>query len=37
MRQEDLVSYDIVTQYKPCVAKCNEDKIENIVDCNFDN
>ena len=36
MKQEDLVSNYTVAQFKPHVVKCNEDKIENIVDRNFD-
>ena len=36
IKQEGLVSNDTVTQFKPHVVKCNEDKIDNIVDCNFD-
>ena len=36
MKQEGLVSNYTVAQYKPHVVKCNEDKIENVVDCNFD-
>jgi SOS response regulatory protein OraA/RecX len=31
MKQEGLVSSYTVAQFKPHVAKCNEDKIENIV------
>ena len=36
MKQEGLVSNYTVAQFKPHTAKCNEDKIENIVDRNFD-
>ena len=36
MKQESLVSNYTIAQFKPHAAKCNEDKIENIVDCNFD-
>ena len=36
MKQEGLVSNYTVAQFKPHVVKCNEDKIENIVDRNFD-
>lgn len=36
MKQEGLVSNYTVAQFKPHVAKYNEDKIENIVDRNFD-
>ena len=32
MKQEGLVSNYTVAQYKPHVAKCNEEKIENVVD-----
>ena len=35
MKQEGLVSNYIVPQFKPHMAKCNEDKIENIVDRQF--
>ncbi|MGL4373185.1 MAG: IS3 family transposase, partial [Turicibacter sp.] len=37
MRQEGLVSNYTVAQYKPHVAKCNEEKIENIVARKFNN
>ena len=36
MAQVGLVSNYTVAQFKPLVVKCNEDKIENIVDCQFD-
>lgn len=36
MKQEGLVPNYTVAQFKPNVAKCNEDKIENIVDHQFD-
>ena len=36
MEQEGLVSNYTIAQFKPHPAKCNEDKIENIVDRNFD-
>ncbi len=36
MKQEGLVSNYTIAQFKPHIAKCNEDKIENIVDRNFD-
>ena len=36
MKQEGLVSTYTVAQYKPHVAKCNEDKIENKVNREFD-
>ncbi len=36
MKQEGLVSNYTVAQFKPHTAKCNEDKIENIVDRKFD-
>lgn len=36
IKPEGLVSNYIVTQFKAHVAKCNEDKIENIVDRQFD-
>lgn len=35
MKQEGLVSNYTIAQFKPPIAKCNEDKIENIVDRNF--
>ena len=35
MKQEGLVSNYTVAQFKPHVVKCNDDKIENIVDRNF--
>lgn len=35
MKQEGLVSSYTVAQFKPHVVKCNDDKIENIVDRNF--
>ena len=35
MKQEGLVSNYTVAQFKPHMAKCNDDKIENIVDRNF--
>lgn len=35
MKQEGLVSNYTVAQFKPHVAKCNEDKIENVVDRKF--
>ena len=37
MQQEGLVSTYTVAQFKPHVAKCNEDKVGNVVDRNFDN
>lgn len=37
MKQEGLVSKYTVAQYKPHIAKCNNDIIENIVDRNFSN
>ncbi len=37
MKQEGLVSNYTVAQYKTHVAKCNEEKIENVVDRKFDN
>ena len=37
MKAEGLVSTYTVAQFKPHVAKCNEDKIENVVDRKFDN
>ncbi len=36
MKQVGLVSNYTVAQFKPHPAKCNEDKIKNIVDRNFD-
>ena len=36
MAQVGLVSNYTVAQFKPHAAKCNEDKIENIVDRQFD-
>jgi transposase InsO family protein len=36
MKQEGLVSSYTVSQYKPHVAKCNEDKVANLVDRKFD-
>ena len=36
MKQEGLVSSYTVAQFKPHVAKCNEDMIANIVDRKFD-
>lgn len=36
MKQEGVVSNYTVAKYKPYVVKCNEEKIENVVDCNFD-
>lgn len=36
MKLEGLVSNYTVAQFKPHVVKCNEDKIENIVDRQFD-
>ena len=36
MKQEGLVSSYTVAQYKPHVTKCNEDKVANLVDRNFD-
>ena len=35
MKQEGLVSTYTVAQFKPHVAKCNEDRIENVVDRKF--
>lgn len=35
MKQEGLVSNYTVAQFKPHVSKCNEDKIENVVDRKF--
>lgn len=35
MKQEGLVSNYTVAQFKPHVAKCNEDKIANVVDRKF--
>ena len=37
MKQEGLVSNYTVSQYKPHIAKCNNDIVENVVDRNFDN
>ena len=37
MKAEGLVSTYTVAQFKPHVAKCNEDKIENVVDRKFHN
>ena len=37
MKQEGLVSNDTVAQYKPHIAKCNEDSIKNVVERKFDN
>lgn len=37
MRQEGLISTYTVAQFKSHVAKCNEDKIKNVVDCKFNN
>lgn len=36
MKQEGLVSSYTVAQFKPHVAKCNEDKVANLVDRQFD-
>ena len=36
MKQEGLVSNYTVSQYKSHIAKCNEEKIENIVNRHFD-
>ncbi|WP_183863634.1 IS3 family transposase, partial [Pectinatus brassicae] len=35
MKKEGLVSNYTVAQFKPQIAKCNEDKIENVVARNF--
>ena len=35
MKQEGLVSNYTVAQYKPQTAKCNEDKVENVVERKF--
>ncbi|EGC93282.1 integrase core domain protein [Turicibacter sp. HGF1] len=35
MKQEGLVSNYTVAQYKPHTAKCNEDKVENVVERKF--
>ena len=37
MKQEGLVSNYTVAQFKPHKAQCNEDKIENVVNREFDN
>lgn len=37
MKEQGLVSNYTVAQFKPHVAKCNEDKIENVVDRKFNN
>ena len=37
MKQEGLVSNYTVAQFKPHKASCNEDKIENVVNRQFDN
>lgn len=37
MKQEDLISNYMVIQFKLHVPKCNEDKIENILNQNFHN
>jgi len=37
MKEQGLVSNYTVAQFKPHVAKCNEDKIQNVVDRKFNN
>ncbi len=37
MKQEGLVSNYTIAQFKPHVANCNEDKINNIINRDFDN
>lgn len=37
MKQEGLVSNYTVAQFKPHVAKCNDDKTKNVINRNFDN
>lgn len=37
MKQEGLVSNYTIAQFKPHVAKCNEDKINNVINRDFNN